>query len=126
MRNLRYLRSVKKSAAFSGGVLIAAGIIQCLTIVGIPTGISSLVIGSHLIRLRNRAEKAMAMPDNEAKYGVNAVMYQLAKYLKIRGRMVLMAVLSALGITGGMIAIAWNVMPEGWKDAISGVLQGLR
>lgn len=126
MRNLRYLRSVKKSAAFSGGVLIAAGIIQCLTVVGIPTGISSLVIGSHLIRLRNRAEKALMMPDDEAKYGVNAVMYELAKYLKIRGRMVLMAMLSALGITGGIIALALSLMPQGWKDAISAVLQGLR
>ena len=126
MRNLRYLRSVKKSAAFSGGVLIAAGIIQCLTIVGIPTGISSLVIGFHLIRLRNRAEKALTMPDDEAKYGVNAVMYELSKYLKIRGRMVLMAMLSALGVTGGIIALAWSLMPQAIKDVITGFIQGLR
>ena len=126
MRNQRYLRSVKKNAAFAGGVLIAAGIIQCLTVVGIPTGISSFVIGSHLIKLRNRAQTALSLPEDEAKYGVNAVMYELAKYLKIRGRVVLMAMLSALGITGGMIALAWSLLPQGWKEAISGVLQGLR
>jgi hypothetical protein len=126
MLNRRYLRSVKKSAAFSGGILIAAGVLQCLTVIGIPTGISSLVIGGHLIRLRNRVDTALGMPDEEMKYGVNAVMYQLARYLKIRGRMVLMALLGALGVTGGLIAIALNVMPQGWKDAIAGVLQGLK
>lgn len=126
MRNLRYIRTVKKRAAFSGGVLIAAGILQCLTIVGIPTGISSLVIGSHLIRLRNRAEKALSMPEDEVKYGINAVMYQLAKYLKVRGRMVLTALLGALGITGGLVALAWSLMPQGIKDVITGFIQGLR
>ena len=126
MLNRRYLRSVKKHAAFSGGILIAGGILQCLTIIGIPTGISSLVIGGHLIRLRNRADKALGMPDEEVKYGVNAVMYELAKYLKIRGRMVLFALLSALGVTGGLVALAWTYMPQVIKDAVVNVLHGMK
>jgi len=125
MLNRRYLRSIKKSAAFSGGVLIAGGILQCLTIIGIPTGISSLVIGSHLIRLRNRIQSVLALPDEENCQGMNAVLFQLAKYLRIRARMVLMALLSALGVTGGLVALAWSLVPQSVKDTIVGVLQGL-
>jgi hypothetical protein len=125
MLNRRYLRSIKKSAAFSGGVLIAGGILQCLTIIGIPTGISSLVIGSHLIRLRNRIQSVLALPDEENCQGMNAVLFQLAKYLRIRARMVLMSLLSALGVTGGLVALAWSLVPQSVKDTIVGVLQGL-
>ncbi len=125
MLNRRYLRSIKKSAAFSGGVLIAGGVLQCLTIIGIPTGISSLVIGSHLIRLRNRIQSVLALPDEENCQGMNAVLFQLAKYLRIRARMVLMALLSALGVTGGLVALAWSLVPQSVKDTIVGVLQGL-
>ena len=126
MLNQRYLRSVKKHAAFSGGILIAGGVLQCLTVIGIPTGISSLVIGAHLIRLRNRIDSVMALPDEESCQGMNAVLYQLGKYLKVRGRMVLGALLGALGVTGGLIALAWNLMPPVIKDAITSVIQGVK
>lgn len=121
MLNRRYLRSVRKNAAFSGGVLIAAGILQCLTIVGIPTGIGSLVIGAHLIRLRNRADDVMAFSEEDASRGINAVFSELAKYLQIRGRMVLAALFSGLGITGGLLALAWEYIPQPIKDAIAGL-----
>lgn len=126
MLNRRYLRSVKRNAGFSGGVLIAGGILQCLTIVGIPTGIASLVIGAHLIRLRNRAAATAELPEEDLSRGVNAVLYELGKYLRVRGRMVLMALLSALGVTGGAAALAWALMPQPIKDAVKGVLQGLK
>lgn len=101
------LSDMGKWVNFIGIVNIIAGIINCITIVGIIPGILCIILGMKLRGVKRYSDEIVVSVDDTAQMGsLNLMVSELSSFFKINGILIIIGlVLSVIGLIIGLFMI---------------------
>ena len=99
--------SLTRWAGFVGIINIISGIISCITVVGIPSGIILILLGVRLNSFKN--EFSLYINTNN-EYGLKRALYNLKTYFALQGWLILISIIVSVLI---IILVATGVISLG-------------
>lgn len=107
------LEKFAKWSGFMGVWTIILGVLQALTIVGIPAAIIMIILGVKLLGAKSAANALAVSPEGDAPMHINKLIGDLKTYFHINGVLIIIAlIVMVLAIIGLVIAIIAGQIPE--------------
>lgn len=103
-----------KWSGFVGVMTLIAGILQCLSIVGIISGVIYIILGVKLLGAKSSAKAITAFNGEIPQGQLDKMVSDLGVFFQINGVLIIIGIVFAIVITiasiVGMLALPWEEM----------------